>query len=79
MTSDAATYLASLADPECRARLVETLRHAATLLDGSSRFEPEVAEQLAVRLRGAARELCDHPGLDPVSCRYCDSEVPRGP
>jgi hypothetical protein len=75
-----AHFLASIAnDDGARAVLVEDLRCAAAMLDGSA---PDFGEatniksafRIAAKLRDAAQRLCDHTRATPDGrCRYCEA------
>jgi len=79
-TTIRARFLEALADDEhtrTREQLVEDLRMAACLLDGTTDdlgepLRTAVAHRTARRLREAAQRLCDHTRTDADErCRYC--------
>lgn len=77
------SYLKHLEDPEVRAALVEDLRCAAAILDGSfdetgfdALCKANVSHRTARRLRDAAASLCDHARTHGAHCRYCESILP---
>jgi len=74
-------------DPEFRAKLVETLRLVASLLDGSHPFDPvdesellaRLGYQMAPRVREYAQRLCDHCRVSSDGrCRYCELLMAEG-
>jgi hypothetical protein len=86
MTDTTATrFLATIADDsDERARLVEVLRNAAAILDGSDFYQrsnidegikERVRQQLAATLRKTAARLCDHARVHGDECRYCESII----
>lgn len=66
---------------EARACLVEDLRCAATLLDGTYAdddvvIKERVSQKTARRLREVAASLCDHARTHGAHCRYCEAVLP---
>lgn len=69
-------------DPAARARLVETLRYAAALLDGRPMFRDvdfaaDQGRMTAERLLQVAAGLCDHARVEAGQCRHCESLQPE--
>jgi hypothetical protein len=83
------SFLKHLADGRERGGVVEALRNAASLLDGTSplffgvgcdvnaAIDCERAKHKAARaLRDLAASLCDHGRTHGAHCRYCESVLP---
>jgi hypothetical protein len=77
-------HLQTLAtDDTARAEIVEHLRCASEILDGSAIARwgadaaSKVAAQVAPLLLAHAQGLCDHARVSPDGrCRYCRAEMP---